>query len=73
MDETIYQNDPSIKPNYIPEVDNKHDYIEEYGNLSKEHFANYEKEKHGRCCRYDFSELQLPLFVGTLFFIFKCH
>ena len=72
MDETIYQNDPSIKPNYIPEVDNKHDYIEEYGNFSKEHFANYEKEKH----REDvvdmiFSELQLPLFVGTLFFIFQ--
>lgn len=71
MDETIYQ-DIATTPNYIPPPKNKEDYISEYERASREHFANQAKEKY-RETTMDiiFSEIQMPLFIGTLFFIFQ--
>jgi len=70
MDETIYQ-DISTTPNYIPQPKYKEDYISEYERASREHFANQAKEKHIESTMdIIFSEIQMPIFIGTLFFIF---
>lgn len=72
MDETIYQNDPSIQANYIPPPNNTYDYLSEYDRLSADHFTKKEIAKSRENTVDDlFSELQLPIFIGTLFFIFE--
>jgi hypothetical protein len=72
MDETIYQNDPSIQASYIPPPSNTHDYLSEYDRLSTDHFTKKELEKLRENTVDDlFSELQLPIFIATLFFIFQ--
>lgn len=71
MDQTIYQNDEAIQQNYIPPSDTN-DFIGEYEARSREHFENYEKEKHRQTVVDNiFDEMQLPIFISTLFFIFQ--
>ena len=72
MDQNTYQQDPSVKPNYIPPSNIQDDYLEKYQEFASDHFPNYQKLKH-RESLFDsiFSEIQLPVFVGTLFFIFN--
>lgn len=72
MDQNTYQQDPSVKPNYIPPSNIHDDYLEKYQEFANDHFPNYQKLKH-RESLFDsiFSEIQLPVFVSTLYFIFN--
>lgn len=72
MDQNTYQQDPSIKPNYIPPSNIQDDYLQKYQEFANDHFPNYDKLKHRESLMDSiFSEIQLPVFVGTLFFIFN--
>lgn len=72
MDESMFQNDPSIQANYIPPPNTSHDYLREYEQLSNNHFTRKEIEKSRENTVDDlFTELQLPIFIATLFFIFQ--
>ena len=72
MNKTIYQ-DPSAQPNYIPTPpDNTRDYLRDYEEASRQHFAKREvvKERESKVDLF-FNEIQLPLLIGILFFIFQ--
>ena len=72
IDTNVYQQDEQIQPNYIPKQKLNNDFIREYEIKSKEHFEDYNKQKH-RESLVDivFTELQLPIFIATLYFIFN--
>ena len=72
IDQNIYQQDVNIKPNHIPPPKNDDDYLQSYENYSLEHFPNYDKLKY-RETLFDsiFREIQLPIFIGSLYFIFN--
>lgn len=72
IDTNVYQQDEQIQPNYIPKQKLNNDFIKEYEIKSKEHFEDYNKQKH-RESLVDivFTELQLPIFIATLYFIFN--
>lgn len=72
MDQNTYQQDPSIQPNYIPPSNIQDDYLLKYQEYANDHFPNYDKLKHRESLMDSiFSEIQLPVFVSTLFFIFN--
>ncbi len=72
MDQNTYQQDPSVKPNYIPPSNIQDDYLQKYQEFANDHFPNYNKLKHRESLMDSiFSEIQLPVFVGTLYFIFN--
>lgn len=72
MDPSLYQNDEAVQPNYIPPPRDAHDYLRDYEEASRQHFVEREVEKK-RESTVDmiFSELQLPVFIGVLYFIFQ--
>ena len=64
--------DEQVKPNYIPPSNIHDDYLQKYQEFANDHFPTYQKLKH-RDSLFDsiFSEIQLPVFVSTLYFIFN--
>ena len=72
IDQNIYQQDVNVQPNHIPPPKYNDDYLQSYENYSLEHFPNYDKLKY-RETLFDsiFREIQLPMFIGTLYFIFN--
>ena len=72
MDQNTYQQDPSVNPNYIPPSNIQDDYLQKYQEFANDHCPNYNKLKHRESLMDSiFSEIQLPVFVGTLYFIFN--
>lgn len=72
IDTTSYQQDETIKPNYIPPSNVQDDYIREYENRYNEDLRKYEINKKNEESMDSFlSELQMPIFVGILYFIFQ--
>ena len=72
VDTTQYSNDERVQPNYIPPVKLTADYIREYEDMNEKPIQEYKQKKH-RESLVDrvFTELQGPLFVAILFFIFQ--
>jgi hypothetical protein len=72
VDTTQYSNDQCVQPNYIPPVKLTADYIREYEDMNEKPIQEYKQKKH-RESLVDrvFTELQGPLFVAILFFIFQ--
>jgi len=69
---TNYTQDPQIQANYIPQPKLTSDYIREYEEASEKTLQKHEQTKHREEIAQDtFSALQLPIFVGILFFVFQ--
>jgi len=72
MDPSIYQNDEEIQPNYIPKPKLTSDYVKEYEKITEEKIDSYKKKKqHDSYVDKLLSDLQIPILVATLFFIFQ--
>ena len=72
VDTTQYLNDEQVQPNYIPMHKLTSDYIKDYEDENEKPMQEYKQKKH-RESLVDrvFTELQGPLFVAILFFIFQ--
>jgi len=72
MDQISYQQDEEIQPNYVPRPKLTGDYIKEYEIASEKKIQKHEKTKK-TAEELDglMTDLQLPLFVALLFFIFS--
>jgi len=72
IDTISYQNDETIQQNYIPKVKLQSDYLKDYENSMNENLLKYEHKKRNEEYMDDvFTDIQLPIFVGILFFIFQ--
>lgn len=64
-------NDPQIQPNYIPSPPQQSDYIKDYQDTS-DIINNYNKNKqHHNSVDDMYSELQIPLLLAVLYFLFQ--
>jgi hypothetical protein len=72
VDTTQYLNDEQVQPNYIPMQKLTSDYIKDYEDENEINVKEYRQKKH-RESLIDtlFTELQTPIFIAILFFIFQ--
>uniref|UniRef100_A0A6C0DLU9 Uncharacterized protein n=1 Tax=viral metagenome TaxID=1070528 RepID=A0A6C0DLU9_9ZZZZ len=71
-DATGYIQDEQIQPNYIPKSTVKNDYVREYEDTTEKNMREYEqKKRHENRLDMIFTELQTPLLIAILFFIFQ--
>jgi hypothetical protein len=72
MDQSMYQQDEEIQPNYIPRPKLTGDYIKEYEVASEKKILKHEKSKQ-TTEELDavMTDIQIPLFVTLLFFLFN--
>lgn len=72
QDTTIYSNDEQIQPNYIPKSHIKTDYVRESEDMTEYNLQEFNRKKK-RLNTLDtiLTELQTPLFITLLFFIFQ--
>ena len=69
---TNYTQDVQIQPNHIPQQKLTSDYIREYEQASENSLQKHEQNKHREEAAQDlFSSLQIPIFVGILYFVFQ--
>jgi hypothetical protein len=72
IDTAGYLQDEQTQPNYIPPVKLTSDYINEYEEKHSKKTQEHEQKKHrGRMIDNLLTELQTPMFVAILFFIFQ--
>jgi len=72
MDQTIYQQDEEIQPNYIPRAKLTRDYVRDYEEVTHDNIKRHENRKD-KTSMLDkiFSDLQTPVLVALIFFIFQ--
>jgi hypothetical protein len=72
VDPTQYLNDEQVQPNYIPMHKLTSDYIKDYEDENDIPIQEYKQKKH-RESLIDtlLTELQTPIFIAILFFIFQ--
>ncbi len=72
MDQTIYQQDEEIQPNYIPHAKLTRDYVRDYEEVTHDNIKRHENRKD-KTSMLDmiFSDLQTPVLVALIFFIFQ--
>lgn len=72
MDQTIYQHDEEIQPNYIPRAKLTRDYVRDYEEVTHDNIKRHENRKD-KTSMLDkiFSDLQTPVLVALIFFIFQ--
>ena len=69
---TNYTQDVHVQPNYVPQPKLTSDYIREYEQASENSLQKHEQNKHREEVAQDlFSSLQIPIFVGILYFVFQ--
>jgi hypothetical protein len=71
-----YTNDREINPIYIPEPIKNYDYIKQYNNegvIDNEKIINnyIKKEKKNKYIDDIYNEIQIPLLLGVLYFLFQ--
>jgi hypothetical protein len=72
IDTATYMNDNQIQANYIPMPKLTKDYILDYEENADKNIVEHEKKKHRENLVDEIlSELQLPVFVAVLFFLFQ--
>ena len=64
------QQDQEIKPNYVPNKENN-DYIGNILDREKIIEENQRKQNHSDNMDYIYSQLQIPLLVGIIYFLFQ--
>jgi hypothetical protein len=72
MDQSAYQNDEEVQPNYIPKAKMSSDYVKDYENLTESNISKHEAGKR-RQSKVDYlvMTLQVPITIAFLFFIFQ--
>lgn len=72
MDQSRYQQDEEVQPNYIPRAKLTSDYVKDYEDVTLENIRKHEnrKEKTSMVDRI-LSDLQTPILVALMFFIFQ--
>lgn len=68
---TSITNDPYIQPNYIPEKKTNTDYIQQQESMEALYEKHRQKEKQKNTMDDIFDNLQAPIFITILFFIFQ--
>ena len=72
QDTTIYANDEQIQANYIPRPNKHNDYVRENEDMTEHNIREYErKTKRYNTLDTILTELQTPVFITILFFIFQ--
>ena len=72
MDSVSFQNDEAIQANHIPKPKLTNDYIQSYQEFENNNLTQHEFKKQREENVSDlFSDIQMPFFVGMLFFIFQ--
>ena len=72
MDQSQYQQDEEIQPNYIPKPKLTKDYVREYEEAAEKLAQKHEKTKRREEQMEDaMSDFQLPVLVALLFFVFQ--
>ena len=71
MQTTQITNDPHMQPSYLPNENQTKDYIKQYDNFAT--LARQQQNKLDEETRMDslYDNLQLPILVGVLFFLFQ--
>lgn len=72
MDQTAYQQDLEITPNFIPKPKLTSDYIKQYEDINEEKLKKHEQNVK-RTNELDdvFTDMQLPILISILYFIFQ--
>lgn len=72
MDQSGYQQDEEIQPNYIPRVKLTSDYVKDYEEVTNTSIRQHENRK-AKMSMVDriLSDLQTPIVVALIFFIFQ--
>ena len=71
QDTTVYSQDERIQPNHIPKQ-NVNDYVREYEDMNERNVREYEdKKRQQRGVDLIFSNMQTPVLIAFLFFIFQ--
>ena len=64
--------DPYVQPNYVPPVPQPKDYIKDYDETNEEILNNYNhKMQNSNNLEDMYSEIQLPILMATLYFLFQ--
>lgn len=72
MDQSSYQNDEYVQANHIPKPKLTHDYIKEYQYLENNNLMQHEfKKQRDEEINDFFIDIQIPFFIGILYFIFQ--
>lgn len=72
MDQTAYQQDIEITPNFIPKPKLTGDYIKQYEEINEEKLQKHEKNvKRTNELDDAFTDIQMPILIAILFFIFQ--
>jgi len=72
MDQAAYQQDEAVQPNYIPKPKLTGDYVREYEEATEKAIRKQEKKKeHEGKIDQTLTDVQLPVLVAFLFFIFQ--
>jgi len=72
MNTLDYQQDDTARPNHVPQVKLTSDYIREYEAASEKALMVHEQTKYREAAAQDwFSQLQTPIFVAVLYFVFQ--
>lgn len=71
MNQEVYNIDQQIKPNYVPQSEND-DYVRRHNDMTEENVRMYEqKKKNENKLDNLLNLLQMPVFVGLLYFLFN--
>jgi hypothetical protein len=72
IDQSGYQNDEEVQPNYIPKTKITKDFVKEYETLTDSNIRRHELEKrHQSKMDRIITELQVPMTVAILFYLFQ--
>jgi len=72
FDTSSFAQDEEIQANYIPKHKKNKDFVRDYENLTESKLEKHEQEKHReRLVDRIFTEIQLPLLISILYFVFQ--
>jgi hypothetical protein len=72
MNQLAFQQDEEIQANYVPQAKLTSDYIRNYEKASEQALMNHEQKKYReQAASTLFSQLQLPILVAVLYFVFQ--
>jgi hypothetical protein len=72
MDESMYQSDEEIQPNYIPRAKLTSDYVKDYEEVTESNIRKHERSiENASVVDRVLTQLQMPIMVALLFFIFQ--
>lgn len=71
MDTASYYHDEEIQPNYIPKPKLNNNYLKDYENEDEKIRIHEQSKNRTRMVDTLFTEMQTPLLIGILYFIFQ--